>query len=124
VSYLLDTHVLLWWLTDDETLADDVKRIIDTDPRVYVSAASIWEIGIKLSLGKLSLPMPLADLLESNDVQDLPVRWIHAAEASALPLLHRDPFDRLLIAQARLEGLTLISRDEVMRRYAVPLRIV
>ena len=119
---LLDTHVALWWLTDDETLSDEVKQLIDTEVEAFISAASVWEISIKQSLGKLVGPPDLLDVLNRSGLLELPIRSRHAAEAGGLPLEHRDPFDRMLVAQARCEGLTLLSRDPQMRRYDVTLR--
>ena len=121
---LLDTHVVLWWLTDDETLSAQVKESIDTESEVFVSAASVWEIAIKQALGKLTGPPDLLDVLDRSGLLELPIRSRHAAEAACLPPLHRDPFDRMLVAQARREGLTLLSRDPHLQRYDVPLRAV
>ena len=121
---LLDTHVLRWWLADDETLAEEVKQLIDTEAEVFISAASVWEISIKQALGKLTGPPDLLDILGRSGLVELPIRSRHAAVAGALPALHRDPFDRMLVAQARCEGLTLLSRDPQLRRYDVPLRAV
>ena len=119
---LLDTHVVLWWLTDDETLSDEVKQLIDTEVEAFISAASVWEIAIKQALGKLVGPPDLLDVLDRSGLLELPIRSRHAAAAGGLPLGHRDPFDRMLVAQARCEGLTLLSRDPQMRRYDVTLR--
>lgn len=121
---LLDTHVVLWWLADDETLSEEVKQIIDTEAEAFISAASVWEIAIKQALGKLTGPPDLLDTLDRSGLVELPIRSRHAAEAGGLPPLHRDPFDRMLVAQARCEGLTLLSRDPQVRRYDVPLRTV
>lgn len=121
---LLDTHVVLWWLTDDETLSAEVKETIDTEAEVFISAASVWEIAIKRALGKVSAPLDLLDVLDRSGLVELPVRSRHAAEAGGLPPLHRDPFDRMLVAQARCEGLTLLSRDRQVQRYDVALRAV
>jgi PIN domain nuclease of toxin-antitoxin system len=121
VSYLLDTHVLLWWLVDDDRLATDMKHLIDTDPMVFLSSANVWEIGIKQALGKLSLSVNLTEVLEDSGLRQLPILLVHAAEASSLPPIHRDPFDRMLVGQARCEGLTLISQDDVLQDYDVPV---
>ena len=119
---LLDTQVVLWWLTDDETLSDEVKQLIDTEVEVFISAASVWEIAIKQALGKLVGPPDLLDVLDRSGLLELPIRSRHAAAAGGLPLGHRDPFDRMLVAQARCEGLTLLSRDPQMHGYDVTLR--
>ncbi|MBI3686148.1 MAG: type II toxin-antitoxin system VapC family toxin [Actinobacteria bacterium] len=121
---LLDTHVVLWWLMDDGMLAADVKEIIDTEAEVFISAASVWEIAIKQALGKLTGPSDLLDIVDRCGLVELPIRSRHAMEAGGLPLLHRDPFDRMLVAQARCEGLTLLSRDPQVQRYDVPLQAV
>jgi PIN domain nuclease of toxin-antitoxin system len=124
VRLLLDTHVVLWWLADDETLPAEVKETIDTEAEAFISAASVWEIAIKQALGKLTGPPDLFDVLDRSGLVELPIRSRHAAEAGRLPLLHRDPFDRMLVAQARCEGLTLLSRDPQVQRYEVPVRAV
>lgn len=121
---LLDTHVVLWWLMDDVTLSPEVKEAIDTEAEVYLSAASVWEISIKQALGKLAGPSDLLEVVSRCGLMELPIRARHAAEAGGLPPLHRDPFDRMLVAQARCEGLTLLSRDPQVQRYDVPLRAV
>jgi PIN domain nuclease of toxin-antitoxin system len=124
VRLLLDTHVVLWWLADDATLSAEIKDTIDTEAEVFVSAASVWEIAIKQALGKLTAPSDLLDILDRSGLIELPIRNRHATEASRLPLLHRDPFDRMLVAQARSEGLILLSRDANVHRYDVPVRPV
>ncbi len=121
---LLDTHVALWWLMDDETLPPEVRESIDTEAEVYLSAASVWEIAIKQALGKLTGPSDLLDILDRAGLIELPIRARHAVEAGRLPALHRDPFDRMLVAQARCEGLTLLTRDPQVQCYDVPHRAV
>ncbi|WP_088286245.1 type II toxin-antitoxin system VapC family toxin [Kineosporia sp. A_224] len=121
---LLDTHVVLWWLTDDETLADETKDLIDTETEVFISAASVWEIAIKQASGKLTVPTDLLQVIDRSGLVELPVRSRHAVEAGGLPAVHRDPFDRMLVAQARCEGLTLLTRDPLVLRYDVALREV
>jgi PIN domain nuclease of toxin-antitoxin system len=117
---LLDTHVALWWLSDDETLAAEVKEAIDTEAGVFISAASVWEVAIKQALGKLTAPADLLDILGRSGLMELPIRHRHALAAGGLPPLHRDPVDRMLVAQARCEGLTLLTRDPQVQRYDVP----
>jgi PIN domain nuclease of toxin-antitoxin system len=119
MKLLLDTHVLLWWLTDDTTLSDDVKSTLDHDPDVYVSSATVWEIAIKQAIGKISQPAELGELIRGSGFRELPIRFQHAAAAGRLPLLHRDPFDRMLVAQARCEDLTLVTRDAQCQKYDV-----
>jgi PIN domain nuclease of toxin-antitoxin system len=110
--YLLDTHVVLWWLDDDATLSERAREAI-TDPanEVVVSAASAWEIAIKRALGKLNAPQDLFDVLDAQEFSWLPVSIAHAAAVEGLPTHHSDPFDRLLIAQAGIEDLPIVTAD-------------
>ena len=117
---LLDTHVLLWWLAGDRQLPKDVRDRIDTELEVLVSPASIWEVEIKRGLGKLEAP-DLVDAIEDSGFDELPIRYAHAVTAGRLPPVHRDPFDRMLVAQATVEQLTLVSRDAEIQRYDVAL---
>ena len=117
---LLDTHVLLWALGNPSSLSPGARAAIET-PRtpVLVSSASAWEIGVKVSLGKLRAPVDLAEQLRDKRFTPLPVSIAHGLRVGALPLHHRDPFDRLLVAQAQLEGLTIVTRDERIAAYDV-----
>ena len=124
MSLLLDTHVILWWLTDDLALSDEVKTRLDDEPDVYVSPASLWEVTIKQSIGKLSEPIDVAEEIRDSGFRELPITFHHAIAAGRLPLIHRDPFDRMLVAQAQCEGLTLASRDPHIQRYDVALLLV
>jgi PIN domain nuclease of toxin-antitoxin system len=117
---LLDTHVVLWWLSDHETLSDEIKDMIDTEVDVFVSAATIWEVGIKQAAGKLG-PADLPEKILDCELRELPITATHALTAARLPAIHRDPFDRVLIAQARCEGLTLVTRDPAIQKYEVPI---
>ena len=118
---LLDTHVLLWWLADDPELGAPGRDAISTPENlISFSAASIWEIRIKQAIGKLDLPDDFADVLARQPFEALSVTVAHAHALGDLPLLHRDPFDRLLVAQARLDGFTILTRDHVIRQYDVP----
>lgn len=125
MKLLLDTHVWLWWNTEPERLAPGFVRQIE-NPRneVFLSAASIWEMAIKRGLGRLPVPEPVATYvarrLESDAVAALPVSAAHAAGVEALEPLHRDPFDRLLIVQARHDGLRLLTVDERVLAYGRP----
>jgi PIN domain nuclease of toxin-antitoxin system len=121
MSLLLDTHVVFWWLTDDDTLSEDVKDRLDHDVDVYVSPATIWEVAIKQAIGKLPEPEDLPERIRDSGFRELPITSAHAIEAGRLPLIHRDPFDRMLIAQARIEGLTLVTRDAHVQKYDVDL---
>ena len=118
---LLDTHVLLWWLADDRRLKSPERHIIaHRDALVYVSAVSVWEIAIKKSLGRLDVDTEVLEReLDAGDMNELPVRWRHAKVTAALPTHHHDPFDRLLIAQAQSEGLTVVTYDRAFRPYDV-----
>ena len=119
-GYLLDTHVVLWWL-DDPSLLSEAARATIRDPshRVLVSAAAIWEMGIKKSLGRLDIPANLAEVLERDSIEVLDIQIDHALSIAELPMLHQDPFDRMQIVQANLEGLTLITRDRRIQQYEV-----
>lgn len=118
---LLDTHVLLWAL-DASPLSAEAQRVVEsTSSTVCVSAASAWEIGIKRALGKLRSPDDLEEQLRLARFVPLPVTVTHGLAVRDLPRLHGDPFDRLLVAQARLEGLTLVTRDARLAEYGVPV---
>ncbi len=121
MNLLLDTHVLLWWLADDALDAAAVQRIADPEAMVAVSAACIWEISIKQALGKLRFDGSIAAAARDAGFEPLPISFEHAASAGALPAHHRDPFDRLLIAQAQIDGFTLATRDEQFAAYDVDL---
>lgn len=121
MSLLLDTHVLLWALTDDPALSDAARTaIVDPGNRVLVSAVSAWEITIQQALGKLRAPHDLADQLARHRFTPLDVTVAHALAVGELPDHHADPFDRMLVAQARTDRLTLVTRDPQIRRYDVP----
>jgi PIN domain nuclease of toxin-antitoxin system len=121
VSLLLDTHVVLWWLTDDPLLSDHLKDQLDHQPDVYVSAATVWEVAIKQAKGKLQEPTDLPERIRDCGFRELLITSEHAIMAGRLPPIHRDPFDRMLIAQARCENLTLVSRDPDIREYQVSI---
>lgn len=122
MRFLLDTHTLLWWLGDPDALSGEaLSAIREASNEILVSAASAWEIAIKKRLGKLEAPDDLAFQIEQNRFTALPITIRHALAIESLPPLHRDPFDRMLVIQARLESLTIISRDEIIRRYEVPV---
>lgn len=119
---LLDTHAFLWWVSDDPSLGSAARGLIgDTDVEVFVSAATIWEIAIKAKLGKLEFDAdPLAEI-KANGMRELAMSGRHALAAGSLPRYHDDPFDRMLVAQARLESMVLVSRDAHLRQYGVDL---
>ncbi|MEV6791580.1 type II toxin-antitoxin system VapC family toxin [Streptomyces sp. NPDC051320] len=116
---LLDTHVVLWWLDDSAELSGEIKDLLDTEPSVYVSAATPWEIAVKQSLGKLPGPEDLPERVRDSQFTPLPITAGHGVRAGRLPLHHRDPFDRLLVAQAQIEGLVLVTRDKWIPEYDV-----
>jgi len=124
MALLLDTHVVLWWLEDDAKLDSATKDRLDVDSEVYVSSATVWEVGIKQTLGKLTGEGSLAEHVRDSGFAVLPISADHAIAASALPLHHRDPFDRMLIGQALVEGLTVVTRDRVFHAYDVPIESV
>ena len=117
---LLDTHVLLWALEDSQALSVDARQsIADTRNEVFVSAVSIWEMAIKRSLGKLRAPDNLADTVQEAGFAALPITLAHAEQAGMLPPHHRDPFDRMLVAQALAEGLVVVTDDALISKYGV-----
>lgn len=122
MNLLLDTQAFLWWVTDDPKLSKKARRAI-AGQSCMLSIASCWEMSIKMRLGKLELPKPvdrfLQDQLEVNGFSLLPVSLEHAAAVADLPFHHRDPFDRLLAAQALREDLAIVSSDAIFRRYGV-----
>ena len=126
MTLLLDTHTLLWFLTNDPKLSPRARGAIeDVANETHVSAASLWEVAIKSALGKLTLPASYADIfprqLETNGFALLPITPTHCATLLTLPFHHRDPFDRLLLAQAKTEGMTLVSDDGQFGPYGVAL---
>ena len=120
MNLLLDTHVLLWWLANDERLGAKARRAISSrDDLVVASSASIWEIAIKRAAGKLDAPGDLLDVIGGEGFEALAITFEHAMEAGALPRHHADPFDRMLVAQARIERLVIVTADRRLSRYEV-----
>ncbi len=115
---LLDTHVLIWW-DSGVAMSDEAMAAIREADQVYVSAVTGWEIAIKASLGRIETSRTTAAAVSESGFEELPVRLAHAEHVEKLPPHHRDPFDRMLVAQAQAEGLTLVTRDRVLRRYGV-----
>lgn len=121
---LLDTHTFVWWDIEPTRLSPRALTLCqDPENQLVLSVASIWEMAIKIQLGKLHFVKPLADTIAEqqrmNDVEILPIMVAHALAIETLPLLHKDPFDRLLIAQARVENMPFISRDRELAAYSI-----
>ncbi|OGQ00812.1 MAG: twitching motility protein PilT [Deltaproteobacteria bacterium RBG_19FT_COMBO_52_11] len=126
MKILLDTHAFLWWITDDQKLSSRAREVIsDAENELFFSAASGWEISIKVQLGRLKLPEEperfIPEQLRLNFIRSLPIQMRHALFVSTLPNHHRDPFDRMLVAQAQLEEMSILSADLQMSRYQVEL---
>ncbi|HET6965016.1 MAG TPA: type II toxin-antitoxin system VapC family toxin [Acidimicrobiales bacterium] len=122
MSLLLDTHTFLWWLGGDPMAEDVTAEIADPATLVAVSSASVWEISVKAALGKLRFSGSIADQVSASGFEPLPISLAHAERAGALPGRHRDPFDRMLVAQAQLERLTIVTRDSGFASYDVRVR--
>lgn len=124
MNYLLDTHTFIWWDSNAAELSSTAFKLLrDKNNSFWLSIASLWEMQIKLQTGKLKLRMPLRELVEhqqrTNHIQLLTMQMSHVLALDSLPLHHRDPFDRILIAQAQIESLTLISHDPIISEYPV-----
>jgi len=122
MKLLLDTHVLLWWLDDHPRLSATARAYIaDRQHQVYVSAASVWEASIKESKGLLRLSDSFDAKLAAEPFLTLAMTYRHARTAGTLPPIHKDPFDRMLIAQCQLEGMTLVTNDKALAAYGAPI---
>jgi PIN domain nuclease of toxin-antitoxin system len=121
VRLLLDTHVLLWWLADDRKLSKEARTMIaDANHEVLVSAASVWEVSIKAALRRIEIELDdLEGAILKSGFEPLPITVQHAVRVGRLPDVHRDPFDRMLIAQAGIEELRLVTHDRVFERYGL-----
>jgi len=120
--YLLDTHTLIWFLADSPELSTAAKNAICSDTDIYVSYASLWEMSIKKSLGKLRFPHTfeeIADMCKEESMQLLGIDYSDLDIVEKLPFIHRDPFDRLLVAQAQSRNLTIITRDTIIPKYDI-----
>lgn len=122
MSLLLDTHIVLWWLNGD--LSDETRDLLAREQHVYMSAVTPWEISVKQAAGKLNGPEDLAVRARGTQFQPLPIVAEHGIRAGQLPPHHEDPFDRMLVAQAQAEGLTLVTRDKFIPLYDVPVLAV
>jgi PIN domain nuclease of toxin-antitoxin system len=124
VRLIIDTQVLIWWTNDVSNISNRVQDIIfDLDNELWFSLASIWEMQIKISLGKLDLPRPLPDIIttqiQENQIKILPIELSHVYTIGQLPLHHRDPFDRLIIAQSMTEKMPIASIDKAFDAYSI-----
>lgn len=127
MKLLLDTHTFLWWITDDPQLSKKARELISDGHNIlYWSAASSWEVSIKYALGRMPLPEAPERFLPAeigkNRLESLPIIDAHAFQAGQLPHHHRDPFDRMLVAQAQVESLALLSNDRQLNHYDVDIR--
>ena len=121
---LLDTHLLLWWLEDSPSLSAQAREVIgNSENTVFVSAVSLWEIRLKQSLGKLRLPDDFMERLAAESFESLPLAGSQTRQVSALPWHHRDPFDRMLVAQAQMEKLVLLTAEEALAAYGDCVRL-
>lgn len=122
---LLDTHLLLWWLGNSPSLGKTARRLIsDSENAVFVSSVTLWEIWLKVSVGKLRVPEDFEDRLREDSFEILPLLPAHARRVARLEWHHRDPFDRMLVAQADEDKLVLLTADEAMRPYGAMVRVV
>ena len=121
MTLLLDTHVFLWWREANHRLKGKASSAIAEAESVFVSVASGWEIAIKVALKKLTIPGPIEPAIEESRFEKLPITFGHAAALMGLAPHHRDPFDRMLIAQALTEGLTIVTHDRRFELYGVPI---
>ncbi len=123
MTFLLDTHTFLWFINDSPQLSVDAKNLLEADVDLLLSVASLWEIAIKVSIGKLMLPDTYDKFIPQqvtlNNIEILPISMAHLAAVAVLPLHHRDPFDRLLTAQAMVEQVSIVSADVMFDSYPV-----
>ena len=121
MNLLLDTHVLLWWLNGSKLTDEAHQAIADPGNMGYVSAASVWEISIKQAIGKLEIDADLLEAIDDEAFVELPITMAHGLAAGQLPRHHQDPFDRMLIAQAQCERMSVVTRDDRFAVYGVPI---
>lgn len=118
MKYLLDTHIFIWWVENNPRLKKETKNLISNPNNdIYVSIASAWEMGIKLSLKKIRLKIPLSKLFSQPRIETLPIKMEHIISFQELPHIHKDPFDRMLVAQAKSEKITLLTDDPQIKQY-------
>ena len=121
---LIDTHILIWLLSDSSKLSDTAKAELKSGKKICVSIVSLWEIALKRAIGKLDISYTIVDIVkkcEAYRIDVLPIKPEHLDNISKLPDIHRDPFDRLIISQAEVEGCSLITRDELISQYNIPI---
>ncbi|MDF1591163.1 MAG: type II toxin-antitoxin system VapC family toxin [Desulfobacterales bacterium] len=122
MNLFLDTHILLWWLDDSPLLPEQARNAIaDIDNLIIIGAAVIWEIRIKQALGKLKIAPDFFDVIKRQGFEMLSITPYHAYAVGDLPKHHSDPFDRILIAQAKLEGLMVVTHDAIFKKYQIPI---
>jgi PIN domain nuclease of toxin-antitoxin system len=121
VKVILDTHAILWWLSDSRQLSREARNAIATADRVWVSAASGWEVAVKKTTGRLRVSEPLAVTVAADNFTELPFTLRHAEELERLPRHHGDPFDRILVAQARVESAIIVTHDRTFEKYGVAI---
>ena len=125
MQLLIDTHILIWFLEGNNLLPKSKQQIIsNSQNEIFVSIASIWEIAIKISVGKLNLANPLTDIIKQiaiEDIEILPISTEHTLQVSTMPFHHRDPFDRIIIAQSQVENLPIITDDSEFKNYLVKI---
>ena len=123
MQLLLDTHTFLWFVNDSPQLSVTAKILIESDVDLWVSMASLWEIAIKVSIGKLTISGPIEEFIPqqvaANDIEILPIEFSHIIAIASLPFHHRDPFDRLLIAQSLIENVAIVSADSTFDSYGI-----
>ncbi len=122
MKFIIDTHTFLWFINDSPQLSINAKSLLESDNDLLLSIVSLWEIAIKISIGKLTIPHTYEEFIPQqvkiNDIEILPISVAHLATVTMLPLHHRDPFDRLLIAQTITEKVSIISADKVFDSYS------
>ena len=123
-ALLLDSNVVVWLDQRLQRIPDSVLLRLESAPQVFLSAVTAWELAIKQSMGNLTLLRPISDLIHTHQMTELPVTLRHGEAVGQLPLHHRDPFDRLLVAQAMVEGLILVTGDRRLAEYGIPILLV
>ncbi len=122
MEYLLDTHIALWWLSEPEKLAKKAIKVIeDRENHLFVSCVSFWEMAIKQSIGRLTVPASVIETLNADSIETLPLIAEDALAIADLPMLHQDPFDRMLVVQAKRHNLTLVTHDKKLADYPVSI---